>query len=106
MAEENKVIATETTGESEVRKEVKAEQINEKLDKLEDKKLRERELELENRKLKLDAQEERITKLIDEAERGGKGTVSTEQKEDTPEEYAEKLEKGEVNPLREDGFVK
>ena len=32
------------------------------------------------------------------------GVVPPKPKEETPEEYAEKLMKGEVNPFKEDGF--
>ena len=66
----------------------------------------ERKLMTEERE-KTRAENDRTEKLASEREFGGKSSMSKtpKKKEDTPEEYAEKLERGEVNPLKEDGYI-
>ena len=64
------------TEEPEVKKELKQtdEVIDKRIEAAADKKLRERELEIENRELKLKEQKREVLKLLDEVERGGKVT--------------------------------
>jgi len=66
----------------------------------------ERKLMEEERK-KVKEENDRTEKLASERELGGKSSMSKApaKKEDTPEEYAEKLDRGEVNPLKEDGYI-
>ena len=70
-----------------------ADKVAERLEKANQEKaeLLEREIEME-----------KIKALSGTAEAG---LVKPKPKEDTPEEYADKVLKGEANPLKEDGFV-
>ncbi len=60
----------------------------------------------------LDAQNERITKLEEDAarrERGGEaeaGLIPPKPEPETDDDYAERVRKGEANPLKEDGFIR
>ena len=58
----------------------------------------------EEKKALLDREE----KLMAEKALGGKGEMSSPEKpkEETPEEYAERVEKGEADPFKEDGITK
>jgi len=79
--------------EPEVKKEIKQtdEVIDKRIEAAADKKLRERELELENRELKLKEQKREVLKLLDEVERGGKGNVRDEKNPNS--ESDERIEK-------------
>ena len=62
---------------------------------------------LEEERKKVKAENDRTEKLSAERELGGRSSMSKPipKKVETPEEYAEKLERGECNPLKEDGYI-
>ena len=69
---------------------------DEKIRAVIDKKLAQKEKELEEREARIDSKLDKYTRLAKELEVSGKGMIPPQKKEETPEEYAKRVLRGEV----------
>lgn len=78
--------------------------IDEKIKQEVKKRLSAREKDIEIRELKLKEQTDTVSKMLEEVRQGGQGVAPTTPQVEDPIEYSKKLERGEVNPFKEDGI--
>ena len=107
--EEKKVEEKTVSGKLEIdnSKPEEKENLKEDLQKVEQEAYKRRKEELDEIEKRVDKKTADLKEIIDEANKSGKGLMMKPEppKKLSDTEYAEALQRGEVNPLKEDGLI-